>query len=130
MILLIEDDRETRITLAEILRDEGYEVVECQDGRQAFDRLRDPQNVSLILLDLRMPVMDGWEFRRLQAADPKLARIPVIVLTADTHIEREGIRFDRLIRKPLDLDDLLSAISALVGPKTDAGPGGSAPAPG
>ncbi len=83
-LMVVDDDADIRDMLAEVLEAEGYRVICAADGEEALRVLRQgPPYPSLILLDLMMPGMDGWEFRALQAKDPALAGIPVIVLTAD-----------------------------------------------
>src|SRR5262245_41627253 len=82
LILLVEDHDSVRSALARLLRHEGYEVALADNGAQAFDQLRGGLRPCLILLDLTTPVMNGWEFRRRQLAEPELAGIPVVILTS------------------------------------------------
>ena len=82
-VLLLEDDPDIAEPTSSILGDAGYAVEWFRNGRDALDWLRD-NPADLILLDLMMPVMDGWEFRAAQRADRAIAGIPVVVLTADT----------------------------------------------
>src|SRR4051812_3823868 len=83
-VLVVDDDRAIRVTVQEILADEGYAVRAVENGREALEVLRTTEALpGIILLDLRMPVMDGWSFRQQQKADPRLADIPVLVLSAD-----------------------------------------------
>src|ERR1700682_362753 len=81
--LIVEDDASIREAIAEVLRSEGYEASSCGHGREALEYLRDGHHPDVILLDLMMPVMDGWEFRIEQRKDPALATIPVVALSAD-----------------------------------------------
>ena len=81
-ILIVEDDRHELRALSEFLERKGYSVIEAQNGREALDDLRNGAAVSLVLLDLSMPVMDGWEFLKRQNNDPAIADIPVVALTA------------------------------------------------
>src|ERR1700722_14097901 len=74
-ILLVEDDHSIREAVQGVLEDAGYQVLEAKNGRDALERLRSGGVPDLIVLDLRMPVMDGWEFRALQKNDPNLAPI-------------------------------------------------------
>ena len=113
-LLLVEDDDDIRDTLAEILTQEGYDVLAARDGREALDLAAHTERLRLILLDLRMPVMDGVEFRQCQLRDPRLSVVPVIVLTAandpvagDNVLEGCG-----RLRKPVDLDELLATVAA------------------
>lgn len=112
-ILLVEDDPALRAALAEALEERGYEVHTAGNGRQALDSLDHAPVPSAILLDLAMPVMDGWAFRTAQQRDPRLAHIPTIVLSASLHAE--GRRFDgpapaAAFAKPFDLNRLLDAL--------------------
>jgi CheY-like chemotaxis protein len=82
IIILVDDEFHVREPLASILEEEGFTVMEAADGIEALERLKQCRSVSLILLDLMMPRMDGWEFLRNKNADPSFARIPVILMTA------------------------------------------------
>ncbi len=90
MLLVIEDDDDVREALADVLRDAGYDVAWAADGAEAIRALRSGLRPSAILLDLMMPVMDGYECRAEQRGDPALASIPVIVVSADRFVERDG----------------------------------------
>ena len=114
-ILLVEDDRSIRVALQGILEDEGYAVTAADNGRQALERLRSSAAPDLIVLDLRMPVMDGWEFRAAQKDDPKLARIPVLAISADGSAKAAAIDAQAYLRKPLNMDALLNAIGRILG---------------
>lgn len=112
-ILIVEDDRDLREALSDILRDEGYEVAGAAHGGEALDLLRgDFLRPALILLDLTMPVMNGWQFRAQQRRDPRLFDIPVVVLSAGDHlIEQMGpLEIQEYVRKPIDLVHLLTTI--------------------
>ncbi len=112
-ILIIEDDTDVREALADFLQDQGYQVAGAANGREALAVLRRIEPPCIILLDLMMPVMSGWEFRREQQQDPALAAIPVAVVT--------GIRntVDRIaalnpvgyFQKPVDLSALLATVA-------------------
>lgn len=111
-VLLVEDDYDVRETIAEVLVDEGYVVVTAPDGERALEQLRGGLRPFAILLDLMMPGMNGYQFRLEQRADPALAAIPVIVLTADRLVD---LKADELVasaylRKPTGLADLLAAL--------------------
>jgi signal transduction histidine kinase len=114
-ILLMEDDRSIRLAMQGILEDEGYAVTATENGRQALERLRASVAPDLIVLDLRMPVMDGWEFRAAQKSDPALARIPVLAVSADGSAKAAAIDAQAYLRKPLHTDALLNAIARILG---------------
>jgi CheY-like chemotaxis protein len=111
-ILIVEDDADLREALSEVLRDEGYRVEMAADGREALDRLRRESRPSLILLDLTMPVMNGWQFRDEQRRDPDLSGIPVVVLSASDRLaEKMGpLGITDYVRKPIELGHLLRMI--------------------
>ena len=81
-VLVVDDDAPLMEGLLELLEEEGCTVVSAPNGREALDRLREGLRPDVILLDLVMPVMNGWEFRREQLANDNLKSIPVVVLTA------------------------------------------------
>lgn len=108
-ILLVEDDPDVRDAVAESLEDHGYRVLLAAHGEEALQQLRRSSvRPSLILLDLMMPVMDGWHFREEQKKDPLLADIPVVALTAHGNL-REFDANDHL-RKPISLETLLGVV--------------------
>ncbi|HEV8631583.1 MAG TPA: response regulator [Thermoanaerobaculia bacterium] len=109
-ILLVEDDHGAREALSDILREEGFRVETATNGQEALDYLRSAPRPCLILLDLVMPVMDGWEFRERQLQEDRLAGIPVLVLTATAG---EGVRElspGDVLRKPVDFSTLLARV--------------------
>src|SRR5438445_696734 len=88
-VLLVDDDFEICDTLSQLLQDEGYSVATASNGLEALHYLRGATLPRLILLDLMMPVMNGWQFRHEQQRDPELASIPLVVLSADRPTQRE-----------------------------------------
>jgi CheY-like chemotaxis protein len=110
--MVVEDDYAIRETLRELLEEEGYRVVQASNGAEALSRLRSARTPKLILLDLMMPVMDGWEFRRALAEDAELSRIPVVVISADHALDRKvsTLRVNGWLPKPFHLDQLLQTI--------------------
>jgi CheY-like chemotaxis protein len=113
-VLVVEDDREIRETLIEILEDNGCEVAGAVNGERALDWLRGTDSLPcIILLDLMMPVMDGQAFREAQVQDPKLAHIPVVVISAyrDVESRAEELKAAAFIKKPPKVDELFSAIN-------------------
>jgi CheY-like chemotaxis protein len=110
LVLVVDDDDDIRETLCELLRDEGHTVVGSEDGARALEYLQAHAPPCLIILDLMMPVMDGWElFRRLQA-DPKLSAVPVVVVTAAGEQRARSIPARQILPKPLHLDRVLEAV--------------------
>lgn len=104
---MVEDDREQRETLCAMLDLEGFEQVEAANGREALDYLNEFRAPCLILLDLEMPVMNGWDFRAKQLADERLARIPVIIVTAnDDGLEKRFPGVAGFLWKPLAFEKL------------------------
>jgi CheY-like chemotaxis protein len=113
-VLIIDDDDALRETLGMILQDEGYKVDMAANGQEALTRLRSAPPPCLILLDLMMPVMSGWEFRVRQRQDPALCAIPVIVVSAVANsVERmAALDATAYFKKPVDLDALLATVAS------------------
>jgi len=112
-VLIVEDEDDVRESLAVVLEFEGYPVLEAAHGGEALERLRSGDgDVGLILLDLFMPTMNGWAFRDEQLRDPTLARIPVVVITADPSAARRARSLGVLdaMTKPFDFDRLLALV--------------------
>jgi CheY-like chemotaxis protein len=110
-IFIVEDDADTRDMIGRFLELEGFAVEMAANGRQALDRLDAGARACVILLDLMMPVMDGWEFRRRQVSHSALATIPVIVFSAAGRDRMAQIDANDYLSKPVDLDELLERIS-------------------
>jgi CheY-like chemotaxis protein len=110
--MVIEDDLAIREILRELLEDEGYRVVWAANGKDALAQLKHGGTPRLILLDLRMPEMDGLEFRAAQRSDPALAPIPVVVISADHGLDRKvfDLSVDGYLPKPFGLDALLETV--------------------
>jgi len=112
-ILIVEDDRDTREMLERFLQLEGFTVRTAENGRAALDVLH-RDSACVILLDLMMPVMNGWEFRQVQAHDPRFSSIPVVVVTAAGRREQiPAIDAHAWLPKPVDFDRLLETILPL-----------------
>ncbi|MFP2898959.1 response regulator [Corallococcus sp. 4LFB] len=110
-LLLVDDDTAIADALSELLVDEGYAVAVARNGAEALSYLRANAAPSLILLDLMMPVMDGYAFREVQREDAALSRIPVFILSAGHLGDRvRSLGVARVFKKPLLLDALLTAI--------------------
>lgn len=110
-VFIIEDDVDTRDMLAKFLELEGYNVELAANGRQALDLLASGTNANVIVLDLMMPVMDGWEFRRRQVEDARLRNIPTIVVSAAGRERLTQVSADAYLSKPVDMDELLERVS-------------------
>ena len=110
-VFIIEDDVDTRDMLGRFLELEGYRVQLASNGRQALDLLKSDPRANVIVLDLMMPVMDGWEFRRRQVEDARLKDIPTIVVSAAGRERLAQINADAYISKPVDMDELLERVS-------------------
>jgi CheY-like chemotaxis protein len=108
-VLVVEDDEDAREALVALLQMKGYRAVPAGNGKEALDYLKKAPVPDLIILDLWMPVMDGWQFRNEQIRDPRLAKVPVIVVTALS--DRTDIDANEIIIKPVDVDRLLIKVS-------------------
>ena len=109
-VLIVEDDLDTREMLGRFLELEGFRVETAENGREALERLEAGPRACVILLDLMMPVMDGWQFRREQIRRAALAKIPVIVVSAAGRERFEHIEANAYLSKPVDLEELLARI--------------------
>jgi CheY-like chemotaxis protein len=109
-VLIVEDDEDLREMMAQLLTLEGFQAATVANGKEALDYLHERDKPEVILLDLMMPVMDGWEFRRKQQADPSLAGVPVIVLSALDPARAARVDAEAFLKKPLDFDRLLDLV--------------------
>src|SRR3954447_24015252 len=114
-ILLIDDDAVFGIAVAQVLGGHGFAVHVAANGREALDLLRRGPPVRLILLDLMMPGMSGWQFRQEQIRDPALASIPVVILSAADQLpeKAEALWAADWFHKPIDLEELLAVVQRL-----------------
>lgn len=113
-ILIVEDETPIRSVLTEILEDEGYAVTCVSNGLEALTYLQQQADrTDLILLDLGMPVMNGWEFRERQQRDPALEKIPVIVMSALPNLEQKAasLKVTDCLGKPIDFNRLLGVVA-------------------
>jgi CheY-like chemotaxis protein len=109
-VLIVEDDEDLREMMAQLLTLEGFGTASVANGREALEYLHDGERPRVILLDLMMPVMDGWEFCRQQQADPRLAAVPVIVLSALDQARSASLNATAFLKKPLDFDHLIALV--------------------
>jgi CheY-like chemotaxis protein len=111
-VLVVDDDEDIRHILSDILRAEGYASAAASDGKEALEFLGKHPPPSVILLDLMMPVMDGWEFSRRLRADERLSGIPVIVMSAHVSARQASstLAAYAFLEKPLDMDRLLKLV--------------------
>jgi len=104
-VLVVEDNRDIRELLVELLEGEGYRVSSAEHGEEALSKAKlEPPDV--ILLDLMMPVMNGWQFRERQRVEPSIAGVPVIVLSAYVN----DLEVAAYLPKPFRVEDVLLAV--------------------
>lgn len=115
-ILIVEDDLEIRVILTEFLSELGYEAYSANNGQNALSLLPKISKPSLILLDLMMPVMNGWDFANKLSQMSDFNEIPIVVMTA-IPCEVEGGNVKRVLRKPLNINQLLSVVESYFEPK-------------
>ena len=115
-ILVVDDDPGIQRVMTKFLKLEGFTSAVAANGEEALAYLRGGGDACVIVLDLRMPVMDGWAFRKEQRLDPSLARIPIVVLSgveAERIPELEAVA---AFRKPVSFPDVLDVVRRLCGP--------------
>jgi CheY-like chemotaxis protein len=111
-VLVVDDDFDVRNVMSILLRAEGYEVVTAANGQEALECLQRGARPDLILLDLMMPVMDGWQFLQIKQRDPTFAQMPVIAITAVKSTHSLEIP---CLEKPLSFEQLLKAVKTYCG---------------
>lgn len=112
-VLLVEDDDDERDALAALLEQEDYRVLQAPNGAEALKLLEaQPDQCQIILLDLMMPIMNGWDFRRMQKRRAELANIPVVLMSAGAQIAFavEDLDAAGYVTKPVELSDLLEKV--------------------
>ena len=114
-VLIVDDDEDVLRLLRLLLWTAGYDTATAINGAEALGQMRQ-QRPCVVLLDLKMPEMDGFEFRRQQLADPTIARVPVICLTAHYEPEQVGMQLGLgCLKKPLHFPDVVSAVEQKCG---------------
>ena len=111
-VFVVDDDAAVREDYAELLREEGYQVLTAANGLEALDQLQAVRTPSLILLDLKMPVMDGWQLHERLARDPQLGKVPVVLLSGSSDVFEEASRMsaDDFLLKPVPVRELLGTV--------------------
>ena len=111
-VLIVDDDRHLRETIAELLSEDGYRVVTAEHGSRALERMQG-EHVCMVLLDLMMPTKSGWQVLAELLGDPALPRVPVGVISA--LVTETPLGTDGVLHKPFDLDRLLSLVHTHAG---------------
>jgi len=119
-VLLVEDDAGIRDALAELLNEKGVRTWRARDGREAMRRLRGRKAPCLVLLDLMMSGMNGWEFLEIHRVDKKLSSIPLVLVTA--WVETDPAQARALISKPIDAPRLLRTVRKILDEEKAASP--------
>lgn len=113
--MIVEDDDSIRETLKVFLEYEGYSVIAAENGQQALQFLATIDTPGLILLDLMMPVMDGWQFlETCRRSQTEISRVPVVVITAYAE-KAQSVGVEAVVKKPVDLDILLNKVKFYCG---------------
>jgi CheY-like chemotaxis protein len=110
-ILVVEDDLDVQESIRQLLELDGFNVVAAANGQEALDRLKEG-DACLVLLDLMMPIMSGWQFLEARSTDTMLASVPVLVVSATNEPVQEKGAIAGRIRKPVDADALLEICHA------------------
>ncbi|MCU1283450.1 MAG: Sensory box histidine kinase/response regulator [bacterium] len=110
--MVVDDDADIRDSIGDILELRGYRVARASNGREALDRLRAGARPCVILLDLMMPVLNGWEFREQQISDEALKAVPVVIISGDGSTDQKAasIGVAEFLRKPLELSAILDVV--------------------
>jgi two-component system response regulator MprA len=124
-ILIVEDEADVAQTFADVLEGAGYHTLRASNGLEGLEHLRTGGRPSLILLDVSMPVLDGWGFRREQQLMPGGTTVPVMVITADSDAGRKAAALGAQgwLRKPCGVRALLDEVYRLCGPPEGEAPG-------
>ena len=111
-ILIVEDDHSIRELLVELLQGEGYDVTSAVNGLEGLKCLEQNSSFNLILIDLMMPVMDGYTFRTEQMKNPKFSKIPVVVMSAEANAKEKlkSYQITAFLSKPVELDTIIKTV--------------------
>jgi CheY-like chemotaxis protein len=112
-VLVVDDDPAIRRVVSRYLATDGFAVTEADSGQAALEFFRGGGAADVIVLDLRMPIMDGWAFRKAQRADPALAHIPVVVLSGADAERFEELEAAATFLKPARMSELIACIRDL-----------------
>jgi CheY-like chemotaxis protein len=107
-ILIVDDNQNAVAAMSDLLKMQGFSVRTAQNGLEALNDIKTDDHISLVLLDLWMPVMDGWEFLRRKRSDPRIAEIPVVVISAVSSDPLDGV--ETVLGKPVHLEKLMDTI--------------------
>jgi CheY-like chemotaxis protein len=107
-VLVVEDEHDLREMMRDALELNGYTVVTAKDGKDALDKIGDIENLCLVILDLIMPVMNGWDFVERMRQRVELASVPVVVHSSAPGAAPAGVA--RVLQKPVLLDRLISVV--------------------
>ena len=118
-VLIVDDDLDLLEVTSFVIENEGMAVKTARNGEEALALLRTGRRPRLVLVDLIMPVMNGWEFLDEVAKDPSLRQIPIVVLTATEHVQVTGAV--EVLSKPIDLMALLQVVEHYVRGEENAG---------
>ena len=118
-VLLVDDNRDALEATSALLAYEGFSVVAARDGRDALDKMHQDAGIAVVLLDLWMPGMDGWEFLLQKKSDPSIAEVPVIVISGVAPRFVEGA--EAVLRKPINVESLLMALKRHVSGTSSSG---------
>lgn len=110
LVIVVEDEEEARTFLTQILELEGFRALGFPNGAEALEYLEHSDPPCLIIMDLRMPVMDGPRFRAAQLANSRLAKVPVVIVTAMEPSAAAGLSPLRVFRKPLNIEALIEVV--------------------
>lgn len=117
-VLVVDDDPDMVRLMTKFLRLEGFASASAANGQEALTYLRGGGDANVILLDLRMPVMDGWAFRREQKSDPDLADIPIVVLSGIEADHLNDLEAVAAFNKPVSFPDVIAVVRRLCDPQS------------